>query len=162
LGSVIWVALGGAVGAVGRYGISLLPWKGAFPLLTLATNFLGAVAIGFLSGLFSQRLLGERGKLFWQTGVCGSFTTFSTFSRMPLQVSKATTSAPSSSTALMIFSRTPALGQPVTSRRGRPAGSLSLPRRTARRQRWRRPSTRKWRGSTLRRMRLTSTTGCAG
>ncbi len=78
MGSVIWVALGGAVGAVGRYGISLLPWKGAFPLLTLATNFLGAVAIGFLSGLFSQRLLGERGKLFWQTGVCGGFTTFST------------------------------------------------------------------------------------
>ena len=77
---MIWVALGGAVGAVGRYGISLLPWKGAFPLLTLATNFLGAVAIGFLSGLFSQRLLGERGKLFWQTGVCGGFTTFSTFS----------------------------------------------------------------------------------
>ena len=66
MGSVIWVALGGAVGAVGRYGISLLPWKGAFPLLTLATNFLGAVAIGFLSGLFSQRLLGERGKLFWR------------------------------------------------------------------------------------------------
>ena len=65
---------------MGRYGISLLPWKGAFPLLTLATNFLGAVAIGFLSGLFSQRLLGERGKLFWQTGVCGGFTTFSTFS----------------------------------------------------------------------------------
>ena len=80
MGSVIWVALGGAVGAVGRYGTSQLPWKGASPLLTLATNFLGAVAIGFLSGLFSQRLLGERGKLFWQTGVCGGFTTFSTFS----------------------------------------------------------------------------------
>ena len=38
------------------------------------------MAIGFLSGLFSQRLLGQRGKLFWQTGVCGGFTTFSTFS----------------------------------------------------------------------------------
>ena len=80
LTSLLFVALGGALGAAGRYGLSLLPWKGAFPLLTLLTNFLGAVAIGFLSGLFSQRLLGERGKLFWQTGVCGGFTTFSTFS----------------------------------------------------------------------------------
>ena len=78
--SLLFVALGGALGAAGRHGLSLLPWKGAFPLLTLLTNFLGAVAIGFLSGLFSQRLLGERGKLFWQTGVCGGFTTFSTFS----------------------------------------------------------------------------------
>ena len=78
--SLLFVALGGALGAAGRYGLSLLPWKGAFPLLTLLTNFLGAVAIGFLSGLFSQRLLGARGKLFWQTGVCGGFTTFSTFS----------------------------------------------------------------------------------
>ena len=78
--SLLFVALGGALGAAGRYGLSLLPWKGAFPLLTLLINFLGAVAIGFLSGLFSQRLLGERGKLFWQTGVCGGFTTFSTFS----------------------------------------------------------------------------------
>ncbi len=77
---LLLVGAGGALGAMGRYGISQLPWKGAFPLWTLCVNFLGAVAIGFLSGLFSQRLLGERGKLFWQTGVCGGFTTFSTFS----------------------------------------------------------------------------------
>ena len=68
------------MGAAGRYGLSLLPWKHAFPLLTLLTNFLGAVAIGFISGMFSQKLLSDRGKLFLQTGVCGGFTTFSTFS----------------------------------------------------------------------------------
>ena len=68
------------MGATGRYGLSLLPWKHAFPLLTLLTNFLGAVAIGFISGMFSQKLLSDRGKLFLQTGVCGGFTTFSTFS----------------------------------------------------------------------------------
>ena len=80
MGSVLWVAAGGALGAVGRYGISLLPWKSPFPLLTLVTNFLGALVIGFLSGLLSAKVLGTRGGLFWKTGVCGGFTTFSTFS----------------------------------------------------------------------------------
>ena len=77
---LLLVGAGGTLGAMGRYGISQLPWKGAFPLWTLCVNFLGAVAIGLLSGLFAGKLLGERGKLFWQTGVCGGFTTFSTFS----------------------------------------------------------------------------------
>ena len=45
---LLLVGAGGALGAMGRYGISQLPWKGAFPLWTLCVNFLGAVAIGFL------------------------------------------------------------------------------------------------------------------
>lgn len=86
MGSVLWVAAGGALGAVGRYGISLLPWKSPFPLLTLVTNFLGALVIGFLSGLLSAKVLGTRGGLFWKTGVCGGFTTFSTFSLETVQL----------------------------------------------------------------------------
>ena len=77
---LLLAALGGALGAGARYGLSLLPWREGFPWGTLLTNFLGAVAIGFLSGLLAQKRLGEGGKLFWQTGVCGGFTTFSTFS----------------------------------------------------------------------------------
>ena len=40
----LMVAAGGALGAAGRYGISLLPWRGGLPPLTLCTNFLGARA----------------------------------------------------------------------------------------------------------------------
>mgnify|MGYP004628843917 CR=1 FL=1 len=47
----LFVGLGGAVGAMLRYAISLIPYRGSFPILTVVT-----------------------------TGVCGGFTTFSTFS----------------------------------------------------------------------------------
>ena len=75
------VALGGAVGAMGRYAISLIPVKTSFPILTLLTNALGAILIGFIVGLVSQRgSVSPKSVLFWKTGICGGFTTFSTFS----------------------------------------------------------------------------------
>ena len=78
--NALLVGAGGALGAVGRYGISLLPVRGDFPLLTLCTNFLGALLIGIVVGLAGAGKLGSGGTLFWKTGVCGGFTTFSTFS----------------------------------------------------------------------------------
>ncbi|SFV03520.1 fluoride efflux transporter CrcB [Butyrivibrio sp. INlla21] len=79
--SFIFVALGGALGAVARYAISLLPVKTGFPILTLLTNIIGAVLIGFIVGVTSDRDgISENTILFWKTGVCGGFTTFSTFS----------------------------------------------------------------------------------
>lgn len=76
-----WVALGGAVGAMGRYAISMIPSKTTFPFLTLITNVLGAILIGFVVGVVSGREDVPQGCiLFWKTGVCGGFTTFSTFS----------------------------------------------------------------------------------
>ena len=79
--SFVFVALGGALGAVARYAISLIPVKGQFPILTLVTNILGAILIGFIVGLTDKK--GDTSQntvLFWKTGVCGGFTTFSTFS----------------------------------------------------------------------------------
>lgn len=73
------VGLGGASGAVLRYLISLIPYKGDFPLLTLITNLLGAVIIGFISGI-AEKKLSDNAVLFLKTGLCGGFTTFSTFS----------------------------------------------------------------------------------
>ena len=52
----LFVALGGALGAVARYAISLIPVKTGFPVLTLITNIIGAVLIGFIVGVTSISL----------------------------------------------------------------------------------------------------------
>ncbi len=77
--SFLLVALGGALGSMGRYGVSLLAMASvgaAFPWGTLAVNMLGSGAIGVLAGLG----LSGGARLFWVTGVLGGFTTFSAFS----------------------------------------------------------------------------------
>ncbi len=77
----LFVALGGAIGAMGRYAISLIPIKTEFPILTLLTNIVGAVIIGFIVGIVSEKDdVSPNAVLFWKTGICGGFTTFSTFS----------------------------------------------------------------------------------
>ena len=77
----LFVALGGALGAIGRYAISLIPVKTGFPILTLITNIIGAILIGFIVGVVSNKSNAtDNTVLFWKTGVCGGFTTFSTFS----------------------------------------------------------------------------------
>ena len=77
----IYVACGGALGAVARYAISQLPIKTEFPILTFATNLLGAILIGFIAGYLDRYDTDSSFiPLFWKVGVCGGFTTFSTFS----------------------------------------------------------------------------------
>lgn len=77
---LLWVGLGGAIGAMLRYSISLLPLKSSFPFLTLITNIIGAFVIGIVVGLFEKHYLSSNLNLFLKTGICGGFTTFSTFS----------------------------------------------------------------------------------
>lgn len=75
------VGLGGAIGAMLRYGISLVPTKYDFPYITLLINFIGAIAIGMLAALATkQTFLSDHCLLLLKSGVCGGFTTFSTFS----------------------------------------------------------------------------------
>ncbi len=76
----LFVGAGGALGAIFRYSIGLIPYKGDFPVLTLVTNLLGAFFIGFISGAAEKKGLSDNLVLFLKTGVCGGFTTFSTFS----------------------------------------------------------------------------------
>lgn len=76
----IFVALGGALGSVMRYAVSLIPCKQSFPVLTLAINLMGALFIGYIAGLAAKRNVSGNLILFLKTGFCGGFTTFSTFS----------------------------------------------------------------------------------
>ena len=78
------VALGGAVGAVARYGIS--GWVHSatgmtFPVGTLAVNVAGSFVIGLIFQLAGDRFIFSlEARLLLTTGFCGSLTTFSTFS----------------------------------------------------------------------------------
>ena len=65
---IICVGLGGGLGAALRYGISLLPYKGTFPALTLVTNVLGALVIGVIAGLAARKNLSPNLVLFLKTG----------------------------------------------------------------------------------------------
>ena len=76
------VGLGGAVGAMLRYLIGLVPVgaSNGFPIKTLLINILGAFVIGVLAVLGEKHSLPPLLVLTLKTGVCGGFTTFSTFS----------------------------------------------------------------------------------
>lgn len=83
--NILAVAAGGAVGSVLRYAFTLIPIKSVFPLQTFVVNMLGCFAIGVVAALaslgaqkFSVRF-SPLVVLFLKTGVCGGFTTFSTF-----------------------------------------------------------------------------------
>jgi CrcB protein len=82
----LWVAIGGALGSMARYGVSGVVASmtgGAFPYGTMLVNVTGALLIGFLatlSGPDSRFFVPASARLFLMTGICGGYTTFSTFS----------------------------------------------------------------------------------
>ena len=81
--NILAVGLGSALGAVCRYLLGqVIPKLGSgFPLATFAVNLLGCFAIGLVVGIAGRNTdIDPRLILFLQTGICGGFTTFSTFS----------------------------------------------------------------------------------
>lgn len=78
--NIIMVGIGGAIGAILRYLLSLLPFEAAFPFATFITNILGAFFIGIVTGMSDKGGVSPKTVLLLKTGVCGGFTTFSTFS----------------------------------------------------------------------------------
>ena len=81
---LITVFLGGGLGSLMRYGVQaamhgrISPFL--FPWATLSVNILGSFLIGMFYVLSARFNLSDETRLFLTTGLCGGFTTFSTFS----------------------------------------------------------------------------------
>lgn len=79
---MIFIALGGAIGALLRFGLSGFISKYfdvAFPWGTLAVNLSGCLLIGFLWEILSNAVIAPNWRAFILIGVLGGFTTFSTY-----------------------------------------------------------------------------------
>jgi fluoride exporter len=77
-----WISLGGAIGAMARFGIGgwLTPWVGTgFPWATFLVNVSGSFLLGFLQRALQTRTASAATRGFLTIGLCGGFTTFSTF-----------------------------------------------------------------------------------
>ena len=90
----ILVAVGSAVGGVSRYwlsGVIANRFGQSFPWGTLVVNVTGCFLIGLFATLTSTEgrwLVGPSGRNFFMTGICGGYTTFSSFSLQTLNLAQ--------------------------------------------------------------------------
>ena len=79
----LYVALGGALGAVLRYGVTgwVQGWTaGPFPWGTMTVNVVGSLLLGFAAAWLEAAATGPGVRQFAAIGLLGAFTTFSTYS----------------------------------------------------------------------------------
>ena len=89
----LWVAFGSALGGMGRYACTGLGarWFGeTFPWGTLFVNVAGSLVIGVLAVVIppDTRVLSDDARDFLMIGLCGGFTTFSSFSLQTLNLAR--------------------------------------------------------------------------
>lgn len=90
MNSFLWVAVGSALGGVSRYGFGLMAsrlWGDAFPWGTICINVLGSFVIGLFAALTTAdgaMPASANLRIFVMVGICGGFTTFSSFSLQTL------------------------------------------------------------------------------
>jgi fluoride exporter len=92
MASYIWIAVGSALGGVARYwcsGVAARLVGETFPWGTIAVNVIGSFIIGFfatLTGPDGRVYVGTAGRQFVMVGICGGYTTFSSFSLQTLNL----------------------------------------------------------------------------
>ena len=92
--SYLWIAIGSAIGGMLRFacsGLIAARIGEIFPWGTLAVNVSGSLVIGFFFTLTEpdgRLLVGTTARQFVMIGVCGGFTTFSSFSLQTLNLAR--------------------------------------------------------------------------
>lgn len=88
--NILLIGTGGFIGSVARYFVSMLNLKIEFfsiPAGTLLVNITGSLIIGFLTGIAEKStILTLEWRLFLMVGLCGGFTTFSSFTNENLML----------------------------------------------------------------------------
>jgi CrcB protein len=88
----LWIAAGSAIGGVGRYWLSgavANAFGESFPWGTLIVNVSGSFVIGFIATISDPEgrlFLSSTARQFLTTGICGGYTTFSSFSIQTLSL----------------------------------------------------------------------------
>ena len=92
IGLYAWIAVGSALGGIARYwcsGVAARYLGATFPWGTLIVNVVGSFIIGFfatLTGPEGRIFVGSTARQFVMVGICGGFTTFSSFSLQTLNL----------------------------------------------------------------------------
>jgi CrcB protein len=90
----LYVGIGGALGSVARFALAnamALATGAEFPWGTLLINVIGSFVISFfgmLTGTDQRFAVGNEARVFVTVGLCGGFTTFSSFSVQTLELAR--------------------------------------------------------------------------
>jgi CrcB protein len=88
----LWIMLGGALGTAARFwcsGLVARAFGETFPWGTLIINVVGSFVIGFfatMTGPDGRMFVGTTARQFVMIGICGGYTTFSSFSLQTLNL----------------------------------------------------------------------------